>query len=824
MAVFAHVVSLTACLAAACGATPAEPVESLEEREVLTRWLVLPQVDRLVRQPLPIDGIIHRLVAGTWQPPAAGDAEEDRTGAREQAFWTAAETTTSEPLRHDYLRGGWAYTKVIVDSPRRALLHASGHGIAYVNGEPSVGNAYGYQYVRIPIMLKRGVNHFLFRCLDGQLRAALEPVTDDLMINAADATLPDAVRGEVAELHAGVLAMNTTGQWIDVAATQDASHRSDRDAVALPHRRMPPLSLAKLPLLLPARPDTGRALTYTIAGASIQNTRLRIDVVEPEDFRKVTFVSAVDGSVQYYALRPRRRPYPDTPASLMLHTHGAGTEAAGHRSAYYAKTWCAIASATNRRPYGFDWEDWGRLDALEVLDHAIELVQPDPSRIYLGGHSMGGHGVWQLAGHFPDRFAAIGPSAAWQDFWTYTDFMPRYADAPAAQMLDRCSNVSRTALLAPNYAQHGVFIIHGDADDVVPTREAYAMRDRLGQTDHQDLVLHIEPGGKHVWDTAPEPGVDSFDLLALFDFFQRHARPLAPRRVDFTTITPSISSSCHWVRVEQQSEQMQPSRVQLQLDPGRRWLVGSLVNVRRFAVDPESLIEPGPLTVQLDGEGPWPVEWRDGPLHFERDDDSWRLAQALLPSHKGPHRGGLFKNAFANRPILVVGTAGTAEENTWALRKARFDNEIFWYRGNATFQIAVDTEFDPRAEPDRNVVLYGNARTNRAWQSLLGDSPIQVGHGEVEVGDRRFSGDDLACLMIRPRPGSDVASVGVVGGTGIIGMRAALVLPYFVSGTHYPDFTVFSADSWRSGVDAVLSTGLFGNDWSLKTGAVAWAE
>lgn len=25
---------------------------------------------------------------------------------------------------------------------------------------------------------------------------------------------------------------------------------------------------------------------------------------------------------------------------------------------------------TNRRPYGFDWEDWGRMDALEVLEVA----------------------------------------------------------------------------------------------------------------------------------------------------------------------------------------------------------------------------------------------------------------------------------------------------------------------------------------------------------------------------------------------------------------------------------------------------------------------
>jgi len=27
-----------------------------------------------------------------------------------------------------------------------------------------------------------------------------------------------------------------------------------------------------------------------------------------------------------------------------------------------------LVAPTNRRPYGYDWEDWGRADALEVLE------------------------------------------------------------------------------------------------------------------------------------------------------------------------------------------------------------------------------------------------------------------------------------------------------------------------------------------------------------------------------------------------------------------------------------------------------------------------
>src|SRR5262249_29261570 len=95
--------------------------------------------------------------------------------------------------------------------------------------------------------------------------------------------------------------------------------------------------------------------------------------------------------------------------ALFLTLHGAGVEAIGQADAYAPKTWGHLVAPTNRRPFGFDWEDWGRLDAMEVLELARKELGTDPQRTYLTGHSMGGHGVWHLGATFPDRFAAIGP-------------------------------------------------------------------------------------------------------------------------------------------------------------------------------------------------------------------------------------------------------------------------------------------------------------------------------------------------------------------------------------------------------------------------------
>jgi predicted peptidase len=47
------------------------------------------------------------------------------------------------------------------------------------------------------------------------------------------------------------------------------------------------------------------------------------------------------------------------------------------------------------------------LDAF--FNDAVRHLAVDPDRIYLTGLSMGGMGSWQLAGLYPDRFAALAP-------------------------------------------------------------------------------------------------------------------------------------------------------------------------------------------------------------------------------------------------------------------------------------------------------------------------------------------------------------------------------------------------------------------------------
>ncbi|HET6326580.1 MAG TPA: hypothetical protein VFG04_18030 [Planctomycetaceae bacterium] len=296
------------------------------------------------------------------------------------------------------------------------------------------------------------------------------------------------------------------------------------------------------------------------------------------------------------------------------------------------------------------------------------------------------------------------------------------------------------------------------------------------------------------------------------------------KHVKFATASPAVSAECQWATIETQQKAFRLSSIDLTQDPQKRSFVGKTENVACLGLDVRHLKPGAPVPIELDGQKladvPWPGDV--GKLWLDRIDDKWRVGVKPSGEVKSPARSGPFRNAFRNDVLFVVGTKGSAEENAWALRKARFDAESFWYRGNGSIQLVLDSSFDPAKDPDRNVVLYGNADTNAAWNALLGKSPVQLKSGSVTVGGRETKGDNFGCLFVRPRPGSETASIGAVTGTGVKGMRLTDRLPFFVSGVGYPDFVLFGPDALSKGMAGVNAAGFFGNDWSVERGEFVW--
>ena len=738
------------------------------------------------RSPVPNDPILDRLAVGTYEPQA-GDKLGDRQWKKVQADgegWLPAQ----------------GYLLATVDLPADATmgLQATGDSLVYVNGVPRAGAPYETDAVHLPVHLVRGHNTLLFLAGRGRMKARLVPLAKDLSLDLADTTLPDATPGDH-DLLGGIVVLNG-----------GEAKKGLRMRVLLPDGRsresaLPPLlgeSVRKVPIALPMPyAFNGSTLPLKLElrdGKTVLDAgEITLRVRQPGDILRRTFVSDVDGSVQYYVVNPAIRPGPTNVLALTL--HGASVEAQNQAQAYRPKEDVTLVAPTNRRPFGFDWEEIGRVDALEVLSIAERTIPHDPARVVLTGHSMGGHGTWSIGSLYPDRFAAVAPSAGWISWWTYGNgWNPAPGDAAGA-MLRRAMNPLDPLPRLTNTLAQGIYILHGDADDNVPVTEARTMRDALTKLGHPDLTYHEEPGAGHWW------GDQAVDYPGLFALLRKRRLDSDPAAIDFTTPAPYVSAKAWWATVDAVTEQGLPARIKLERKDAA--VEGTTENVARLTLE-------RPLrTLLLDGQRV-SVNGGSGKVTFLNEGGRWR--EGVSPKGvKTPEAMGPFKAVLAHKVAFAVPTGGTREENADALHHARYDAETLYSRGNGGVDVIADTELLKGGFERRNVILYGNADTNRAWGRLLRDSPVVVRRGMVSVGGKIVRGDDLGVLLVRPKPGAEDCLVAALASTGHAGavrlVRTGLLAP----AAAYPDWTIL-------GTKGLLGAGFFGNDWSLTGGASGW--
>jgi len=825
-----------------------KPATELPASITPTDYLVLPAVGQYGRLALQRDAIEAELVAGKWKPPTAGDVVKTADG--KSATWSAAKADGDGALDTQKVRGGYALATFDSPAERVMMLEAAGHAMVYVNGEPHAGDTYTAGWFRLPVPVKPSKNTLLFHLSGDKLKARLTKPRADVYFADEDRTLPTALEGEIfAGGSAAVPIVNASTKWLENVAIL-CQEGNDR-AIPLPLSPIPPLSVYKAAISLPRveHPKKGTLplkvrlirTHETPADApaddsdTIASTEVKLKVVGPDDVQVGTFRSEIDGSVQPFAFRPPakapssdsdQKPKDDTNSSgsqkpgLILALHGAGATCEDYAAQFSSKAWASIYAPQGRRPYGFDWEAWSRADALEVLDNAKKSAGVDPRKIYLTGHSMGGHGAWHIGVTRPDLFAAIGPASGWISYWSYGGGMPSMETPTDIEALMlRGYSASDTLKLLTNLTNTGVYLLHDAADQTVPVAQARFMRTRLAAF-HPNFVYFEQPPA------AQDSSNERNECAGMMDFFRQQTAPTAAEQtyVDFTTANPAVSSSCYWVSIEAQQEQLSPSHVAIRQNPKARTFVGNTSNVARLAIDVTHLSDNQPIDVTLDGQS---LNWlkpgdKSQKLWFERQGDQWSAAEEPEPQEKGPARYGTFNAVFDHRPLLVYGTIGNQEENDWALAKARYDAEIFYYRAGGSLEMLPDSRFDFNRDADRNVILYGNADTNSAWSQLLATSPVEVRRGHVRVGTRKETSDDLAVVAVRPRPGSDSAMVGIVAGTGPAGMRLTNRLRWFVSGIVYPDLMILEPKMLTEGTSGVRAWGYFGLDWRAETGDIAW--
>ena len=805
------------------------------------------------RASLPTDPIEYAWIYNRLQMPDV-DAQTSAS-ADGLSPWKRIEADEQGGFGGRELFGGLLAVQVKVPESGIWLLDAQGHSSVRIDGTSRVGDVYSNGSVELPVSLKAGENWLLFSSGRGRITAKLKPAKQAIYLSLRDTTFPSVLRDEPGDWLGSLLVVNASDQTLDgLSITAKAN---DCEPLALDVPMIPPLSLRKVPVKLRTTPSSETTLEANELNVSVELTRLatgdKLDQVEvkwpvrsSQQMHRRTFISQIDGSVQYYGVVPPKEDSlrSDRAPSMILTLHGAGVEGEGQAAVYSPKDNTYVIAPTNRRNFGFDWEDWGRWDGLEVFELARERFKTDPKRSYLTGHSMGGHGTWHIGTLFPDRFAAIGPSAGWVSFSSYTGRGGNAQQDPLSQLLRRPQGGSDTLARVENLKSQGVYILHGDADDNVPVDQARTMRQELAKF-HPDWVYKEQAGAGHWW------GNPCCDWPAMMDFFQAHEIPASSQidSIRFVTPGPHISPDCHWFTLGCQERIADLSTVQLDRDRQTQKISVKTTNIASWGIRLSKLLASDtPLPVNLNLEidtqalSVAGIAGREQTLWFDKVTSEgsatlWRqrkpsqqeqAQQEQLSIPRDASQYGVFKEAFRNRFVLVYGTHGDPEETHWMLGKARYDAETFWYRGNGSVDCWSDADYlalaqrDPQSLSDRNVILYGNSTVNEAWGSLLARSPVQLQRGSWTRGGPEVIAESVSMLLVRPKS-LDTQSKGRglvagIGGTDLAAMRASSRLPIFSSGTGYPDVLVVSPEYLKTGSEAIRWTGFFGTDWSVGNG------
>lgn len=794
------------------------------------RWLAIEAVDLPGRRPFRPDQVFGECVA-KGIAPEEGRAFLGESGVERR--FAPMEADESGALPGPF---AWAWTSVESDAERVVLARLSGAARGFVNQEPFVGDAYGYGFAGVPVLLKKGRNEVWISGPRGRASLRFVEPQGEILFGEWDLTKPDLVAGEArrpSPPRAGVLLLNATTRAI---APRILECVGDPPRVAPISRaiQLPsiaPLSLAKVSLPLwgleraPREPGATRFHFAIDARTSRTLHSFELAVRASDAPRLATFESAIDGTVQVLGmLPPKDAANPDPRVVLSL--HGAGVDAWGQISSYSRKDgWLHIA-ATNRRPFGFDWQDWGRLDAYEALSAGLRAHRGLPAawmsapraqccdaRTYLNGHSMGGHGTWHLAANDPDRFLAIAPSAGWVDF-------DSYGSRPQGELRElwhAADGASRTLDLVSNLAQVPTFVVHGTADDNVPASEARTMLEALSRAG-ATVRAHFQEGAGHWWDGTAAAGADCLEWPGAFELFAEVDREDGPRRLSWRGVDPGVDSTHHWLEVRQVERHGEHFAIEAELDDAGALSIRT-TNARRIRLGGRVPGWNGALVV--DGQ---PVEGAST-RHILRLDGTWRAVpegQDEALGEKTPELSGPFKRAFDRRFVFVVGTAGAREETELLFSRARGDLQQWWYRGNGSCEIVADAQLlaDPARHVGRNLILYGNADTNSAWNRLLADSPLVARRGLVRLGEREWRGDALGAVFARrasfgPEGAEEPCLVGVFADSGRAGAQAGFNLAPFTSGVGYPDYAIWGAELHAKGDGGVLAAGWFDSAWRL---------
>ncbi len=488
------------------------------------------------------------------------------------------------------------------------------------------------------------------------------------------------------------------------------------------------------------------------------------------------YTSAIDDGVQPFitavpenAVKENAKKFP-----LVVFLHGYDPNMNKHRW-WEAKDYAAVCARNNcflAIPFGrlnSDFQSVGEVDVLDVIKEMKAHYRIDPDRVYLCGISMGGMGVYSIAAHYPDEFAAAmilagRADSPLQNGTALDNFVP------FKQWLIQTDN---PISLCENLINLPMRIYHGQDDNVVPATQAMRMSAGLKKAGCNANLLLV-PGGHR----------SGFDIL-------------------------HDDEPVRWLLTNKRNP-----------TPAKRHL-------KTYSLQ---FIPPGAGVETTDDLAPIDIEWK-GEAAIAKSEIIQKSANVLnfgfynLGSYNGkksPDLCGPVRQAICAPFTIVYGTKGVPAANELNKKNAaRFEDEWFQFT-RSHGKIKADIDVTPDEKRDRNLFLFGEEQDNALHAELARDLPISVKNGTVTIGEKSVPLDGKGILYIYPSAFSGKKRAVVICAGAPYGEKIGVnhkldLIPDFL----LYEGTVFDTDGTSS--NSAVCAGFFTNEWKLDAKRMWWA-
>lgn len=346
---------LSAFLAIVAAAAPPPLAAGAADDMIVREGLAIRIPRSYQRSVLAVDPIEFSTAAGAWKAPKEGDlvAFPGADPAKWEKITADAEGWFAGPALGD----GYVFVRVASQKAKAVVLNGLGDAYVHVDGEFRMGGKYAvkdkyetweprFDYGQVPILLKKGDNALLFRCSRGRLKIILSEPSSKVLLNGKDVTLPDFVVGERIETWGSIVVLNATDQVQRGLAIMVSG--AGLEPAATDIGPLLPMGVRKVPFLMKgaAPAQAGKMqVAIVLSGQDPQSPsplaglNLEIEARGARQNHKRTFLSGIDGSVQYYSVNPAQSEEAGFRPAFVLSVHGAGVEATNQAGSYANKSW-----------------------------------------------------------------------------------------------------------------------------------------------------------------------------------------------------------------------------------------------------------------------------------------------------------------------------------------------------------------------------------------------------------------------------------------------------------------------------------------------------